>query len=324
MGSKGSGKLGQVRSIPLKPLDRSRNLRCTPFMRAERTLSLVWRELLISGTIFRHRLMAHLPDNIPALQSEVENLRQKLAQAAGAQREAERAKTEYMQNVAHQLAAPINAIKMNIETLSNPKVSFDRKKILLRSIYSQGTILAHLIKNFSLMSHLEADHNLDSFRDKPEEVDLLLLCVNFANDFQPIGVHKDQTIHVLDEEFDRYRRPKVWVIKNLFSQVIYNLLENATKYGDSDSKITIGLRCDKLWTSATVTSTGVPIKPGDAKRIFDRGIRGDSAKSLHPAGTGFGLYIARRIMEIHRGQISVEPSGRTSTFVVSCPRQKEV
>ena len=42
------------------------------------------------------------------------------------------------------------------------------------------------------MSHLEAEHNLDSFREKPEEVDIYLLCVNFANDFQPTASFKDQ------------------------------------------------------------------------------------------------------------------------------------
>lgn len=262
------------------------------------------------------------PDNSNDLRVEIERLTQQLRQAAGAQHEAERAKTEYMQNVAHQLAAPINAIKMNIETLKNPKVSFERRKTLLSSIYSQGTILVHLIKNFSLMSHLEGDHNLDSFREKPEDVDLCSLCINFSSDFQPIAAHKDQTIRVVDNEFDQCGRPKVWVIKNLFSQVIYNLLENATKYADADSHITIGMRRDTSFFSITVTSYGTPINPNDSRRIFDRGIRGDSAKSLHPAGTGFGLYIARRIVEIHKGKIEIEAQGKKSTFVVSCPKQK--
>jgi two-component system phosphate regulon sensor histidine kinase PhoR len=259
-------------------------------------------------------------DNVQDLQRELQQLKRQLADATGARDEAERSKNEYMQNVAHQLAAPINAIKMNIETLSNPKVQISRKQVLLRSIYSQGTILAHSIKNFSLMSHLEANHNIDSFREKPEFVDLCLLCVNFTNDFQPIGFAKGQTIKVLDDEFDKYNHPRIWVIKNLFSQVIYNLLENATKYADSDSKITIGVRCDQSWISTIVTSTGIPIAPQDVKRIFERGFRGASANARHPAGTGFGLYIARRIVEIHKGEIAVEPSGNKSVFIVRCQK----
>jgi signal transduction histidine kinase len=258
------------------------------------------------------------------LQSRIRKLTLDLQTTEKARDEAERSKNEYMQNVAHQLAAPINAIKMNIEALGNTKVHFERKKVLLRSIYSQGTILAHLIKNFSLMSHLEADHHLNSFREKPEAVDVCRLCVNFANDFQPIGDQKDQRIVVHDEDFDEHHRPQIWVIKNLFSQVIYNLLENAVKYGDHDSTISLSFDCDRSWVSTLVKSTGVPIKPAEKAHIFDRGVRGDSAKRLHPAGTGFGLYIARRIIEIHKGEIALETNGKVSTFIVRCPKERRI
>jgi two-component system sensor histidine kinase VanS len=252
------------------------------------------------------------------IQAEISSLRRQLATVNGRLADAERAKNEYMQNVAHQLAAPINAIKMNIEALENPRVSFDRKKVLLRSIYSQGTILAHLIKNFSLMSHLEADHSLMGFRDKPDDVNIQQICINYSNDFQPIGRHKNQSIYVDEIAFKKAGSPKVKVIKNLFAQVIYNLLENATKYGDEDSSIVIGCRSDAKFAIVGVTSSGAPITSGEAATLFDRGTRGASAKALHPAGTGFGLYIARRIMEIHGGSLTVETQGEKTTFLVKC------
>lgn len=254
------------------------------------------------------------------LEAEVQRLSKELKSLRASIEDAERAKNEYMQNVAHQLAAPINAIKMNIESLSSERIPFERKMVLLRSIYAQGTILAHLIKNFSLMSHLEAEHTLDGFRETPEDVDLYLLCVNFSNDFQPMGRQKDQSIFVDEEAFIKAGRPKIRVIKNLFAQVIYNLLENAVKYADSGSSIVIGVRIDRNWIAATVTSCGAPISSTEISRLFERGTRGSSAKALHPAGTGFGLFIAKRIMEIHGGRIEVEPKERTSTFVVRVPR----
>lgn len=255
-------------------------------------------------------------------EAEIDHLRREIHQLRAAAAESERAKNEYMQNVAHQLAAPINAIKMNIEALQNPHVSFDRKQVMLRSIYAQGTILAHLIKNFSLMSHLNADHHLNSFREKPELVDLYLLCVNFSNDFQPIGKQKEQKIRVNEDDFRRHHRPKVSVIKNLFAQVVYNLLENATKYADEDTEIFIGLRVDADWIDTTVSSEGNPIPPSDVNRIFERGTRGANAKALHPAGTGFGLFIARRIMEVHGGTILVETDHRRTTFILRLPQMQ--
>lgn len=253
-------------------------------------------------------------------EDEIKRLKSEVAELRASKDEAERAKNEYMQNVAHQLAAPINAIKMNIEALKNKKISVERKLVMLSSIYAQGTILAHLIKNFTLMSHLEAEHSLDSLREKPEDVDLFQLCVNLSLDFQPIGKQKSQSIFVLEEEFKRLGYPRVKVIKNLFAQVIYNLLENATKYAYEDTKITIGVRNEGPWIFTTINSVGVPISKTDAPRLFDRGFRGESAQKYHPAGTGFGLYIARRIMEIHGGAISYEGDGKITTFVVRCPK----
>lgn len=249
-----------------------------------------------------------------------EKLKVQIKKLEGAIQEAERSKREYMQNVAHQLAAPINAIKMNIESLEHPRIPFDRKRGLLRSIYAQGTILAHLIKNFSLMSHLEADHSLKGFREDPELVDVFLLCVNFTNDFQPMGKYKDQSIFVDEEKFDAAKRPKIFVIRNLFAQVIYNLLENATKYGDEGSEIIVGIRVDDKHITTTVTNSGPPILKEEMPKLFDRGYRGWQAARLHPAGTGFGLFIVRRIMEIHGGDVGVEVNGRQTTFLVKCPR----
>ena len=257
----------------------------------------------------------------PSIDSRISALNSEIARLKKERDNAEKAKTEYMQNVAHQLAAPINAIKMNIDTLKNPKIQFDRKKVLLNSVYCQGTILAHLIKNFSFMSHLEAEHNLDSFREKPEEVDVYLICVNFANDFQPAAAAKDQKIVVNQESFRKHRHPKVWVIKNLFSQVIYNLFENATKYAEPDSIITVDLDADTSSIMLKFKSIGAPISAIEATKIFERGERGAAAKALNPAGTGFGLFIARRIMEIHNGGLTVQAAGRQTEFTVRCPKR---
>jgi signal transduction histidine kinase len=250
----------------------------------------------------------------------IKHIQLELTRARTDLRAAEKAKDEYLQNVAHQLAAPINALKMNIEALKHPRLPIPRKQVLLSSIYSQGTILAHLIKNFSLMAHLDADHTLEGFRDTPDRLNPCQLCINYANDFQPIGIHKRQQIFVDDASYDKAGRPEVNVIKNLFAQVVYNLLENATKYGDEESRIIIGFRPNSMDVVISVTSTGIAIAPAEIPKLFHRGARSAEAKKLHPAGTGFGLYIAHRIMEIHQGDLSVETSGEQTTFIIKCPK----
>src|SRR4029077_9859470 len=115
---------------------------------------------------------------------------------------------QYLQNVAHQLTAPLGAIKWSIEALRDAEVSLTRKSKLLSSIYSQGTILIHLIKNFALMSNLEADLELGQCREKPEPVDILRLCINLANDFQPQAAERGVGIVVSERSFLIARPPE--------------------------------------------------------------------------------------------------------------------
>ena len=109
----------------------------------------------------------------------------------------------YLQNVSHQLVAPLNAIKWHIENLTAGRLrSTDRIQKVLRSIYSQSTISVHLAKNFALMSNLEADQTLAAQREPLEAVDLKRLMVNLADDFQPSGWDKSVHVSVIDHPLE--------------------------------------------------------------------------------------------------------------------------
>jgi signal transduction histidine kinase len=214
---------------------------------------------------------------------------------------------EYLQNVSHQLVAPLNAIKWHIENITNNRVGVDRAKKVLRSVYSQSTLAVHLAKNFALMSNLEADHSLAALREPLQEVDLCALLINLADDFQPLGWDKELNISVDDARLAR--TPPVLAIKPLISQTFSNILENAVKYSKRGSEIIVSGAHNSADDTVTVTirSRGVPIKPEEATKIFERGYRSDEAKNHYPAGTGFGLYIAKKIVEIHQGTIRAIP-----------------
>lgn len=256
-------------------------------------------------------------DELGRLRAENESLRAELENAR-------KGNLQYLQNVAHQLTAPLNAIKWNIEALKDGEVVFERKIKLLSSIYSQSTILVHLIKNFTLMSNLEADHELGQFRERPEPVDILRLCINLANDFQPQADDQGNKKTVVDDaSFDEaLEGRKVQMVKNLIAQAISNLLENAVKYSDYKTTILIGAqRVEKAPTSlvVSVTSDGLPVSKEEANQLFERGFRGTSAKQRVPAGTGIGLYLAKRVMALHQGVVGVRTNGKQSTFRLIFP-----
>jgi signal transduction histidine kinase len=227
---------------------------------------------------------------------------------------------QYLQNVAHQLTAPLGAIKWSIEALKDERVPISRKGKLLSSIYSQATILVHLIKNFALMSNLEADHELGQFRETPEPTDVKMLAINLANDFQPQGLEAELEVIVDSDSFANVFKGKLLAIeKNLVAQAMSNILENAVKYADRRTKITISARGDDKIVGIMIDSKGIPISTDDKSRIFERRFRGTSARQKVAAGTGIGLYLASRVMELHGGEISVETQGRLSRFVMIFP-----
>jgi signal transduction histidine kinase len=216
----------------------------------------------------------------------------------------ERERIEYLQNVSHQLVAPLNAMKWHIENLTEARVGIERAKKILRSIYSQATLAVHLAKNFNLMSNLEADHALTKLKEPLKEVDLRRLLVNLSDDFQPLAWDQDINIVVNDKCFDK--TPAVLAMKPLISQAFSNIIENAVKYSNQGTNIIIEgkYRPESDSFAVSIRNLGIPLLPEHTKKIFDRGFRSEEARRRYPAGTGFGLYIARRIVEIHEGNIS--------------------
>ena len=242
--------------------------------------------------------------DIESLQREVEGLKREKERLAAELRQVNRERVEYLQNVSHQLVAPLNAIKWHIENLTETRLGVERAQKVLRSIYSQSTIAVHLAKNFALMSNLEADHALTALKEPLQPVNLCALMINLADDFQPLGWDKGIQITVKKDLLEA--APNVLAMKPLISQVFSNIIENAVKYSDRRSIVVISGQHDGQTdkVSVRVASRGIPLTEEAKLRAFERGYRSADAKNQYPSGTGFGLYIARRIVEIHEGEIS--------------------
>lgn len=253
--------------------------------------------------------MSSTDSQISRLQDRISGLEERLKQV-------EQEQTEYLQNVSHQLVAPLNAIKWHIENLTEARVSIDRARKVLRSIYSQATIAVHLAKNFNLMSNLEADHALTKLKEPLQDVNLRQLLINLADDFQPLAW--DQAINISVNKGRFPERPSVLAMKPLISQVFSNIIENAVKYSDSDTEILIqGKAHGSAGTfEVSIQNQGIPLPAEQVDRVFSRGFRSAEAIRKYPAGTGFGLYIARRIVEIHEGSICAHTDGKRTVFTV--------
>lgn len=250
-------------------------------------------------------MIAELESKLSDIQRQNELLEKQLKQV-------ERERVEYLQNVSHQLVAPLNAIKWHIENLRASRMDVERATKVLRSIYSQSTIAVHLAKNFALMSNLEADHALAAMTEPLQSMSLCSLLINLSDDFQPLGWDKGLQIGVDTKGFED--APQVLAIKPLISQVFSNIIENAVKYSDRDTEIRIYGKHEREIDSVSVSirNRGIPL-PDSVDEVFQRGYRSAQAKNQYPAGTGFGLYIAERIVAIHEGEISAERDAMNAT-----------
>ena len=256
--------------------------------------------------------------SIEQLKIKVAQLEHQAAELKRQMEQVEKERVEYLQNVSHQLVAPLNAIKWHIENLTAPegRIGLDRARKVLRSIYSQATLVVHLAKNFNLMSNLEADHALTKLKEPIEEIKLRQLLVNLADDFQPLAWDSNINIVVDEDHFDD--GPPVWAMRPLVSQVFSNIIENAVKYSNKDTKVMIQGKylSERDSFMVSISNEGISLSPEHRKKFFDRGFRSEEAMRKYPAGTGFGLYIARRIVEIHEGEIKVSTRDKCTVFAV--------
>ncbi len=107
----------------------------------------------------------------------------------------------------------------------------------------------------------------------------------------------------------------------LLGQLLDNLLENACKYSDPGSLITLRVWCEPDAVALAVEDCGCGIPAQELPRVFDPFYRADSARALGRGGVGLGLAVARRIAATHGGTITAESQpGRGSRFVVLMPR----
>jgi signal transduction histidine kinase len=107
---------------------------------------------------------------------------------------------------------------------------------------------------------------------------------------------------------------------NLFKHVVFNLYTNAIKYGRINGKVTIASAMVDDALEVSVTDTGIGIRPEDQERIFYEFEKIESAQTPYYEGSGMGLALAQRFVEMHGGKIWVESQhGKGSTFVFRIP-----
>jgi two-component system phosphate regulon sensor histidine kinase PhoR len=229
-------------------------------------------------------------------------------------RQLENTRQEFVANVSHELRTPLSLIKGFVETLldgarNDPELA-DR---FLKTIEKHTDRLTYLIEDLLTVSRLESGQivmNLHPvvLRDEVAHV---------IEDLQARALEKSVTL--------RNRVPEELHAKadaDRLQQVLFNLVENAIKYGRAEGCVTIGgvPAADgklELW----VEDDGPGIPPEARERVFERFYRVDRARSRETGGTGLGLAIVKHIIQAHGGEVWVKSElGQGATFFFTLSR----
>ena len=231
---------------------------------------------------------------------------------------ADRAKSDFLANMSHELRTPLNAIIGFAEILRDEIVGPIRpeQRELVVDIHTSGRHLLNMINDILDLSKIEAgtmDLDFETFSvvDAMEEVNTIVNALASKKQIQ------------LTQEFDQ--DITVTADKTKFKQILYNLLANGVKFTNEDGRVTTKFEISDNSLLIQVIDTGVGISPEDQEMLFQAFTQVDTSKARAHEGTGLGLALTKRLVELHGGEIWVESTvGEGSTFSFTLPMQRHV
>lgn len=225
-------------------------------------------------------------------------------------------KNDFINNMTHELKTPISSISLAAQMLNDESVnkSPTMMKHLGGVINDESKRLRFLVEKVLQMSMF--DRKKAIFKKK--ELNLNELAENVANTFtlrvEHTGGHITIDLHATE--------PTIYVDEMHFTNVIFNLLDNAVKYRNPDKGIELSIKTwnDKEKLYLSIKDNGIGIKKENLKKIFEKFYRVHTGNIHDVKGFGLGLAYVKKIVKLHKGEIHVESErGKGTNFIITLP-----
>ncbi len=259
-------------------------------------------------------MSAKLQSTYATLEQRIAEKTAHLQQAILALERANKMKSEFLANMSHELRTPLNAIIGFAEVLRD-KIAGDLNEEqvdFVNDIHSSGRHLLQMINDILDLSKIEAGKMELQYGvfPVPEAIEEVYTILKGLAGKKHLELKMAVLTDVKSIEADRVK----------FKQILYNLLSNAIKFTPENGKITLeaGVVDDMLQIS--VSDTGIGMKSEDQERVFKEFWQADSSFARKYEGTGLGLALTKRIVEMHGGKIWFESEyGKGSIFYFALP-----
>ena len=230
-----------------------------------------------------------------------------------AEREVIQMREDFIANASHQLRTPITSLKGFLELLVKDLVPDPavRTEFIARA-YEDTKRLGVLVND--LLDGFRCDSGF--FQMTLEDTDLCGLLQSSLEAVKGLAQSKNILLNLALPQ----KSLMIKVDPHLLEQVLTNLLSNAIKFSEEDRSIILDAKLEEDHVTVRVVDEGPGISTEDQRRLFDKFFQGDTAAKRAGVGSGLGIYIAKKIVEAHGGQIYVESEiGKGTTFSFTIP-----
>jgi two-component system phosphate regulon sensor histidine kinase PhoR len=221
------------------------------------------------------------------------------------------ARDALMLAASHELKTPLTTLKGLSELLLDFDLDEAQRRELLQDLHGQADRMERLIGDILAVSRIDSGRVSVDF--SPVDVGGVVQYV--CDEVRPMLKGRTLKCRVGEEI------PPVLGEARKLHQILVNLLNNAIKYSEPGTQITLSARSDQSAVRFEVADQGVGIRKEHLPRLFEKFYRADDPVVRRTSGTGLGLYIVRSLVNMLGGQVNVRSiPGKGTTFVVTLPR----
>jgi signal transduction histidine kinase len=225
-------------------------------------------------------------------------------------------KLQLFSMVSHEFRTPLSLILGSAQLLGKSlQAPIDPSKLKnLQRIKSSAKTMTWMLEDILTLARSEAG-KLDC---NPNLVEVQTFCLNLVENFRIFSESK-RTIKFVKQGSNTH----AYLDEALIYSILSNLLSNALKYSSVDSTVYFTLICEPTCVTFKVKDKGIGIAPTDRSKLYDPFSRGSNVKGIW--GTGLGLALVKRCVDLHRGTLSLESEvGVGSTFTVTIPQKGKI